>query len=309
MLDSEEEKLWIQCLGFDTDGVIVAADELHFKAFNMALKKEELPEIGREEFYDKYLASDDKNFFLEYLSEIRQSKPDYNEIEKLVSEKSEIFEQLMTESPPKFYLGVTGSIKKLKKYGIRLFDVTGSLRHEAETHFKRGGIENCFEFTIASEDVVKRKPDPEAYLKALEMLNHTAEVKPSDCIVTEDSCEGILSAKNAGFYTIGVTNTTSAKKLWDVGADVVVREVNIRLYERLLQIKNRPKSRLDLVSSLLKDSMLSHQLYIDKSNEKFVQDLNETMKKKRPIFSSICFALDNVLDFLAKEDRPIKLNR
>ena len=301
--------MWIRAFGFDTDGVIVAADELHFNAFNAVLKKTGLPEIERDKYYSKYLASDDKNFFLEYISSVRQAKPEYSELGRLVSEKAEIVERMMTESPPKFYLGVIESIKKLKEYGIRLFDVTGSLRQEAASHFKRGGIEDCFEFTIASEDVIKSKPDPEPYLKALERLNRTGEVEPGDCVVTEDSCEGILSAKNAGFYTIGVTNTREAKELWDAGAYIVVDKVNVRLYERLLQIRNRPHSRLDLISSLSMDPILSHQLYIDKSDETFIKNLNEFTKKKKSIARSFFLALDDILDVLAKEDRPIKLKR
>lgn len=148
-----------------------------------------------------------------------------------------------------FYPEVVELIKKMKDYGIKMFNITSFLRKDVGAYFKRAGIEKCFEFIVSAEDVSKSKPDPEAYLKALKMLNKNldSKVKPYNCIVSEDSPEGILSAKTAGFYTIGFLNTFKEEDLWSAGADLVFDKLDISIYNRLKQMKKRPSSKLELL--------------------------------------------------------------
>ena len=58
---------------------------------------------------------------------------------------------------------------------------------------------------VAGDNVLKTKPDPEAYLLAAERL----EVDISQCIAFEDSPSGCRSAHSAGAVTVGVTNLVS----------------------------------------------------------------------------------------------------
>lgn len=57
-----------------------------------------------------------------------------------------------------------------------------------------------FRFYLGSEDVIKGKPSPEIYLLAAEKLS----LPPGQIMVLEDSPHGILSAKEAGMYCIGI---------------------------------------------------------------------------------------------------------
>lgn len=315
--------MWIKCLGFDTDGIIVNADPVHFDAFNKTLSRRGIAEVHEEEYKAKYMASDDKNFFREYLSTIAKSAPGDKEIEDLVRQKSKIFDQMMQESPPEFYPGIIESIKRMKQSKIRLFDVTGSLRNEAVAHFRRGDIEDCLEVIITAEDTEKRRPDPEPYLKALEVLDEKSEIDPRDCVVTEDLPDGVLSAKRAGCYVLGVTNTTDAKELWEAGADIVVKEVSPRLYERLIQIESRPSSRLEILSSVIEDVETlpdiidigdSEHIYISKADQHFIKDSQEThpisqsgpVKGSRSSLLPFYRALDYILDLAAHKKRPVR---
>ena len=54
-------------------------------------------------------------------------------------------------------------------------------------------LSNFFNLIVCSDDISKKKPDPEIYNKILEMLN----VQSSDCLVIEDSLAGVQSAYNA----------------------------------------------------------------------------------------------------------------
>ena len=58
------------------------------------------------------------------------------------------------------------------------------------------------EFVLAGDVVSKKKPDPEIYLLALERSG----LSPDECIVIEDSRNGILAAKAAGLRSVATTN-------------------------------------------------------------------------------------------------------
>ena len=62
-----------------------------------------------------------------------------------------------------------------------------------------------FEFVLGSERISKKKPHPECYLKAAELLGLPA----GKCVVIEDSPAGAMAAKAAGTKLIVVPNPLS----------------------------------------------------------------------------------------------------
>lgn len=71
---------------------------------------------------------------------------------------------------------------------------------------------------ITSRDVVHGKPDPEPYLKAMEL----AGVKYWQSIVIENAPLGVKAGTASGAFTIGVTTgPIPASEMWSAGADVV----------------------------------------------------------------------------------------
>ena len=77
---------------------------------------------------------------------------------------------------------------------------TATDRYLAESALKRLGIFDYFEFIITSADVGSSKQSAEIFLKAAEKLGRDI----SDCIVFEDALHAVITAKSAGFYTVGV---------------------------------------------------------------------------------------------------------
>ena len=90
---------------------------------------------------------------------------------------------------------------------------------------------------ISAEDTTNCKPHPEGYQLALAALRNQTEkagdmikcsakkridLTAASCLVIEDSLAGIVSAKSAGMWAIGVPNTYSATQLLDAGADDVI---------------------------------------------------------------------------------------
>ncbi|MEM8857010.1 MAG: HAD family phosphatase [Chloroflexota bacterium] len=61
-------------------------------------------------------------------------------------------------------------------------------------------LEGMFNLTLAADEVGKGKPDPAVYLETARFL----EIDPQNCVVLEDSGNGVLSGVRAGMYTINV---------------------------------------------------------------------------------------------------------
>ncbi|MHC4679475.1 MAG: HAD-IA family hydrolase, partial [Planctomycetota bacterium] len=75
--------------------------------------------------------------------------------------------------------------------------------------------------TILAGDVVsKKKPDPGIY----NLASHKLRLAPSECVVVEDSRNGLLAAKAAGMYCIVTTNGYTKNEDF-TEADLVVSEL------------------------------------------------------------------------------------
>jgi HAD superfamily hydrolase (TIGR01509 family) len=97
--------------------------------------------------------------------------------------------------------GAQELLKELKKHKIKTALVTMSMSRMAKQVVAQIPF-HAFDVVVAGDDVVNGKPDPEAYLRAAELLG----VNPEDCIAFEDSLTGLRSAEAAGTIAIGIPN-------------------------------------------------------------------------------------------------------
>jgi beta-phosphoglucomutase-like phosphatase (HAD superfamily) len=70
-------------------------------------------------------------------------------------------------------------------------------------------FKSLFDAILTSEDFERSKPDPDCYLKAAERLG----VKKDECIVFEDSFNGLRSGRAAGMKVVGLATTNSAESI------------------------------------------------------------------------------------------------
>ncbi len=63
---------------------------------------------------------------------------------------------------------------------------------------EKSDLRKYFQHTVSSSLVGKSKPEPDVFLHAAKLLG----VSPENCIVFEDSKNGIKAAKTAGMYCI-----------------------------------------------------------------------------------------------------------
>src|SRR5262249_25229697 len=81
---------------------------------------------------------------------------------------------------------------------------SGAARDEIEPVIEAAGIAGCFRVLVSSDDVVRGKPDPEGYVKTLELL----EADPAQAVVFEDTEAGVASARAAGVGRVLAMRTT-----------------------------------------------------------------------------------------------------
>ena len=72
-------------------------------------------------------------------------------------------------------------------------------------------IRNKFDVLQASDGIEQGKPHPEIFLKTCEKLG----LKPGECIVLEDSLNGVLAGKKAGCYVIAVPSEYTEQENFD----------------------------------------------------------------------------------------------
>ncbi|HCM39195.1 MAG TPA: hypothetical protein DIS93_04430 [Bdellovibrionales bacterium] len=86
--------------------------------------------------------------------------------------------------------------------------VSGSSREDIEWALKKLGLTDCFQFILGAEDYPRSKPEPDSYLKALQVLNlRISDLKPEQILVFEDSLAGIAAAKAAGMAVVAISGT------------------------------------------------------------------------------------------------------
>lgn len=122
--------------------------------------------------------------------------------------------------------GVLEVLDYLKKKGIKTALASSSFHSWIKMMLNRFELKKYFDAIVSSQDVGSRsKPAPDIYLYTAKKL----KLEPQDCLVVEDSQNGILSAKRAGMKVVGYRSKNNQGV--DLGeADVVIgdlRELNL----------------------------------------------------------------------------------
>ena len=108
-------------------------------------------------------------------------------------------------------------IRMLKEHGVQIGLVTSSDNAKVKRAFGLLHLDNLFDTLVTADRITQGKPDPMCYLLAAKDLN----VSPEDCIVFEDSFNGIQSGKDAGMRVIGLSTTNPAESLRDKVYEVI----------------------------------------------------------------------------------------
>jgi HAD superfamily hydrolase (TIGR01509 family) len=212
---------------FDFNGVIIDDEPIQMRAYQEILAKESI--VLTEEEYYSCLGMDDKTF-VEAAYQRAEKQPETNKVLEITLAKSEKWREMVADELPLFE-GVSDFIKKMSK-DFALGIVSMARREEIEFVLESAGLRECFPVIISAGDVENCKPHPECFIKGFNALDsyrikrrHLPMVH-GECLVIEDSPPGIQAAKAARLQALGVTNTVSAEKLREAGADAVAKNLD-----------------------------------------------------------------------------------
>lgn len=176
---------------FDLDGTIISSTkELHYLALNQALTEVapgmEITRYEHETLYDA-LSTGQK---LDLLSE-RKGLP-FGKRKIVNDRKQEITREMIATTD---FDGVPRKcMERLKEQKYLLGLCTNTISSTTAIFITKLDLDGIFDVILTNEDVTLKKPHPEIYQLAAQMLG----VDPSDCLVIEDSEHGIQSGTLAG---------------------------------------------------------------------------------------------------------------
>lgn len=185
---------------FDMDGVLVDSEPLHYEADRILL--EEKLNINLDyDYYKQYIGST-----VTYMW--NKIKKDFSieeyEADKLRAMADEITERLVESQGYKEIEGVVCFVKSLKE-NYKIAVASSSYLEKIERNVRNLGLEKEFDKLVSGIEVANPKPAPDIFLEAAKRLG----VEPHECVVVEDSENGVNAAKAAGMACIGFINKNS----------------------------------------------------------------------------------------------------
>jgi beta-phosphoglucomutase len=219
---------------FDFNGIIVDDEPIHFKLFQRVLGEEGIT-LTEKDYYARYLGFDDRGAFSAGYHENKRSLSE-NKLAELIARKAAYYQEAIRDHVT-IFPGVETLIANLSPR-LPLAVASGALRDEIETILSTAALLQHFTAIVAAEDVRHGKPEPEIFLKALEQINAGRDahdqVNAGDCVVIEDSKEGIKGARRAAMKCLAVTNSHPPELLKDASAVVKsLAEVDLNFLESL----------------------------------------------------------------------------
>lgn len=181
---------------FDLDGVLIDSESEYTKIWNSI--NHEYPS-GYADLPLRIKGTTLTKILNEYYPE--------KDIQKQVEERLHQLENKMTYS---YLPGAKDFLDKLKSKNIPCVLVTSS-DQEKMTHLwqQLPDLKKYFEHIITGDMVATSKPSPEGYLLGASKIN----LDSSQCVVFEDSLQGVKAGKNAGSFVVGVCGTLSSETL------------------------------------------------------------------------------------------------
>ena len=184
----------IKAFIFDLDGTLADTELLHYRTWKAVLEENGVAEFTFDAFLN-YVGTSNEKVARDYID----SDGIVKSVEELIERKQQLYMEIIGEI--QLYEGV---VEILETFHDKVQMAVASSSHykEVSAILAVHNISSFFEYVIGGDMVLKRKPDPEIYLKTLEELGVSAQ----ESIAFEDTNFGITAVKDAGIYGIAVPN-------------------------------------------------------------------------------------------------------
>jgi len=217
----------IKTVIFDMDGVIVDTEPVHRYAYFHHFDELNIPVT--DEMFATFTGNSTRNVF-QKLKDIFNLE---HEVENLIQRKRNIFNDAFDTKEDLHLLdGVENLIKDLYQNGIQLIVASSASKVTIDRVFKRFHLHQYFSDIVSGEDFPKSKPHPAIFEHAASL----SMAPKNECIVIEDSANGIQAAVSAGIFCVGYNSEHS--KLQDLSkADLIINHFNELSAEKIKNLK------------------------------------------------------------------------
>lgn len=187
------KNITIKAIIFDMDGVLVDSDPHH-----VTIEKKLFAKLGldiSDEEHNTYMGKATDRMWQEIIRDKNLSYRSKELVDQTVDES------IIHFASQKDLLAMPGLVDVLKKFhnaGIPMAVASSSGQAIIDILLEKIGIKKFFRCTISSELVGGSKPEPDIFLHTANLLG----VKPEECVVIEDSTNGVRAAKAADMYCV-----------------------------------------------------------------------------------------------------------
>jgi len=183
----------IKAIIFDMDGVLVDSEPFHIEIEKQQFLMNQLSITNEEHHRYMGVAT---NVMWEQIAERHSLNVSVEELTEQNRIESIRFFTEVKEIP--VMPGLIELLEKLQQKKYPMAVASSSFPEIIELILERTGIRKYFQVVVSSQEAGKSKPEPDVFLLAARKL----KVMPNDCLVVEDSKNGIKAAQAAGMRCI-----------------------------------------------------------------------------------------------------------
>lgn len=218
----------LKAILFDMDGVIVDTEPLHRKAYFKTF--EDLKIEVSEELYDSFTGNSTKKV-CESLIEKFNLK---NSIEEISTVKRTYFKHYFDHDVDFDLIpDVLNLIKNYHQNGVKLVLASSASANTINWVFEKFDLDPYFLGKISGAELKESKPNPEIFILAAEIAKEAKE----NCMVIEDSTNGILAAHSAGIFCTAYKSEHTIGQNYEL-ANLLISDFSEIKFEKILKYFN-----------------------------------------------------------------------
>lgn len=185
---------------FDMDGVLIDSEPVHAEANKMLFHELNLP--FDPEYYSQFIGTTTDFMWDKMITDFHITLSKDELMEKSTAYVNEINGKAGYPIMP----FASEMIIRLKSAGVKLALASSSGVERIKQVLKKMQIDDCFDGIVSGMLVKHPKPAPDTFLEAAKLL----KLQPEECIVIEDSYNGMKAAKNANMICIKYENENNS---------------------------------------------------------------------------------------------------
>lgn len=184
----------LRAIIFDMDGVLLDSETLHYRVIHDMMTKRGYTYTVKH--LQKYCGVPEEEIWQPLLKELGGEHDDPIQAQE---EHWRRYRQHLEQSGLPRFPGTEACLRALKQQGYRLAVASASASVVIHEYMNQLGYTDYFDCIVSAQFCEHGKPEPDVFLLASEQLG----ISPEDCLVVEDSKNGMIAAERAGMKWVG----------------------------------------------------------------------------------------------------------